>query len=101
MTNTSAETYNGKPPRARVYLDFIGWNVKITGRHVVRHAHWTWQDALNYANLATANARREWRAIGCWKCKGRGYLPDWTHGLSTEPGEPSKKACPECQEGTP
>lgn len=36
----------------------------------------------------------------CATCKGRGYVPDWTNGLSEEHHEPGKKPCPDCQDGT-
>lgn len=32
----------------------------------------------------------------CHKCHGRGYVPDWSQGLSAEYGEPGKKSCPVC-----
>jgi hypothetical protein len=85
------------PPRARVYCDFIGWNVKVTGEHIIRHAHWTWREALDFANLRVRLRRIEWYARGCNHCHGRGYLPDWSHGLDPVYGEPGKKACPDCQ----
>lgn len=33
----------------------------------------------------------------CPRCFDRGYVPDWSRGLSAEHGEPGKKPCPDCQ----
>lgn len=34
----------------------------------------------------------------CPRCFDRGYVPDWSRGLSAEHGEPGKKPCPDCQD---
>lgn len=33
----------------------------------------------------------------CPRCFDRGYVPDWSRGLSAEHGEPGKKPCPDYQ----
>jgi hypothetical protein len=33
----------------------------------------------------------------CRRCRDVGYVPDFSHGLDAEFGEPGKKPCPDCQ----
>lgn len=41
------------------------------------------------------------RPPDCKRCHDRGYVPDWSRGLSAEHGEPGKKPCPDCENAHP
>jgi hypothetical protein len=47
------------------------------------------------ADMLTDAARN--RPLDCTRCRDRGYVPDWSRGLSAEFGEPGKRPCPNCQ----
>lgn len=63
------------------------------------------QDSIAWATAATEflapdPSVKPYAKPFCLRCRNRGYVPDWTNGLSAEHGEPGMKRCPDCQENT-
>lgn len=66
------------------------------------HEPHTWTDVdSNWLRCPGSGTPEQTKPEPCVRCRGRGYVPDFSGGLDPVYGEPGKKPCPACQAARP